>query len=291
MRYQGIVIRPPSEAESLILQVTYGCSHNRCTFCPTYKGRRFRIRPLADVRQEVKEAARWAGDARRIFLCDGDGLVIPQKRLIALLDLLLESFPRLERIGIYANARSILLKSVEELAALRERKLGIIYYGVESGDNELLKRVHKGADREKLLAAGRRVREAGILLSVTVLLGIGGVEGSHRHALETARLLSEMDPDYAGALTVMVVPGTPLHDEMVRGEFQLPDTFQLIEELGLMIAHSDFSRCFFTSNHASNYLPLRVHLPEQKEEALRLIHRVLAQRDPSVLRPEFLRAL
>jgi len=291
VRYQGIVIRPPSEAESLILQVTYGCSHNRCTFCPTYKGRRFQIRPLEDVRREVKEAARWARDARRIFLCDGDALVIPQKRLIPLLDLLLESFPRLERIGIYANARSVLSKSVDDLGALHERKLGIIYYGVESGDNEVLQRVRKGADREKLLAAGRRVREAGILLSVTVLLGIGGVEGSHRHALETAGLLSEMDPEYAGALTVMVVPGTPLHDEMVQGEFQLPDTFQLIEELGLMIAHSDFSRCFFTSNHASNYLPLRVHLPEQKEEALRLIHQVLSQRDRSVLRPEFLRAL
>jgi radical SAM superfamily enzyme YgiQ (UPF0313 family) len=246
---------------------------------------------MEDVRRDVNEAVRWARDARRIFLCDGDALVIPQKRLVPLLDLLNASFPLLERIGIYANARSVLLKSVGDLAALRERKLGIIYYGVESGDNEVLKRVRKGACRDRLLAAGRRVREAGILLSVTVLLGIAGVEGSRQHAVETAKLLSDMDPEYAGALTVMVVPGTPLHDEMVRGEFRLPDSFQLIEELGLMIAHSNFSHCFFTSNHASNYLPIRVHLPEQKEEALRLIRQVLSRRDPSALRPEFLRAL
>jgi len=234
---------------------------------------------------------RWAGDARRIFLCDGDALAIPQKRLIPLLDLLNASFPKLERIGIYGNARSILNKSVDELRDLRRRKLRIVYFGVESGDDEVLERIRKGADRDRLLRAGLRVREAEILLSVTVLLGIGGVEGSHRHAVETAKLLSEMDPEYVGALTVMVVPGTPLHEEMMRGEFQLPDTFQLIEELGLMVAHAQFTRCFFTSNHASNYLPLRVHLPGQKEEALRLIRQVLTQRDRSQLRPEFLRAL
>jgi radical SAM superfamily enzyme YgiQ (UPF0313 family) len=291
MRYEGIVIRPPSEAESLILQVTHGCSHNRCTFCPTYKGRRFRIRPIEEIREDVDEAKQWARDARRIFLCDGDALVIPQKRLIPLLDLLNNAFPRLQRIGMYANARSILLKPVQELVELRDRKLGIVYFGVESGDDEVLRRIRKGADRERLLRAGLRVREAGILLSVTVLLGIGGVDGSYRHAVETARLLSDMDPDYAGALTVMVVPGTPLYEEMARGEFRVPDTFHLIEELGLMIAHSNFTRCFFTSNHASNYLPLRVHLPEQKEQALGLIQRVLAQRDPGMLRPESLRAL
>lgn len=291
MRYEGLIIRPPSEAQSLILQVTVGCSHNRCSFCPTYKQTRFRIRKTVEIRAMVEEAQQWAAHTRRIFLCDGDALVIPQRRLLWILDLLNERFPRLERIGIYANARSILNKSVEELKELRQRKLGILYLGVESGDDEVLRRVRKGADRQKLLRAGLRAKEAGLVLSVTVLLGIGGVEGSRRHALETASLLSQMDPHYVGALTLMVVESTPLHEEMCRGDFKLPDTFQLIEELGIMISQSDFTDCYFTSNHASNYLPLKVRLPGQKEQALRLIQEVLARKDRSLLRPEFLRAL
>jgi radical SAM superfamily enzyme YgiQ (UPF0313 family) len=291
MRYEGIIIRPPSEAQSLILQVTIGCSHNRCTFCPTYKGRRFRIRTFEEIAEDVREASIWAKGVRRIFLCDGDPLVIPQKRLLPIMDLLCESFPNLERIGIYANARSIRNKTLAELEELRKRKLGIVYLGVESGDNEVLERVRKGADGNRLLEAGLRVKEAGILLSVTVLLGIGGVEGSTRHALETASLLSEMDPHYVGALTLMVVPGTPLHEEMRRGHFRLPDTFQLIEELGMMIANSSFTNCFFTSNHASNYLPLKARLPQEKEQALMLIQKVLSTRDKRFLRPEFMRAL
>jgi radical SAM superfamily enzyme YgiQ (UPF0313 family) len=292
MRYEGIIIRPPSEAASLILQVTHGCSHNRCTFCPTYKGRRFAIRPLEEIRRDVEEASQALGDkVRRIFLCDGDALVVPPRKLLPVMDLLNETFPALERIGLYANAKSILLRTPQELEQLRQRKLGIVYLGVESGDDEVLLRVRKGVDSERMLQAGRRIKDAGITLSVTVLLGIGAVEGSRRHALATADLLSRMDPDYVGALTLMVVPGTPLHEEMMQGKFHLPDTFQLIEELGLMIAHSRFTRCYFTSNHASNYLPLRAWLPHQKEEALRLIHQVLEKRDRSLLRPEFMRAL
>lgn len=291
MRYEGLIIRPPSEAQSLILQVTLGCSHNRCTFCPTYKQTRFRIREKEEIQAMVEEARQWAAHTRRIFLCDGDALVIPQRRLLWILELLNERFPHLERVGIYANARSILNKSVRELEELRKRKLGILYLGVESGDNEVLSRVRKGADRQKLLRAGLRVKQAGLILSVTVLLGIGGVERSHGHALETASLLSEMDPHYVGALTLMVVEGTPLYQEMSRGVFRLPDTFQLIEELGIMISQSEFTHCYFTSNHASNYLPLKVRLPGQKEQALRLVQEVLAKRDRALLRPEFLRAL
>ncbi len=291
MRYEGIIIRPPSEAQSLILQVTIGCSHNRCTFCPTYKGRRFRIRTFEEIAEDVREASIWAKRVRRVFLCDGDPLVIPQKRLLPILDLICESFPNLERIGIYANARSIRNKTLGELEQLRRRKVGIVYLGVESGDNEVLERVRKGADRNRLLEAGLKVKEAGILLSVTVLLGIGGVKGSTRHALETASLLSEMDPHYVGALTLMVVPGTLLYEEMSKGDFRLPDTFRLIEELGMMIANSNFTNCLFTSNHASNYLPLKARLPQEKEQALMLIQKVLSTRDKRLLRPEFMRAL
>lgn len=291
MRYEGIIIRPPSEADSLIIQVTRGCSHNRCTFCPTYKSTRFRVRSLEEITRDVDEAVRWAQNTRRIFLCDGDALVVPHKRLIRIMDLLTERFPYLERIGIYANARSIINKSLDELVELKNRKLGIVYLGVESGDDRVLERVRKGANRSRLLEAGLRIKRAGILLSVTVLLGIGSVEGSAEHALKTASLLSEMDPDYIGALTLMVIPGTTLHEEMIAGKFTLPDPFQLIEELGIMLENLHVTRCLFTSNHASNYLPLKVRLPEGKSAAVRFIRELLAQRDSRVLRPEYLRAL
>lgn len=291
MRYEGIIIRPPSEADSLIIQVTRGCSHNRCTFCPTYKSTRFRVRSLEEITRDVDDAVRWAQNTRRIFLCDGDALVVPHKRLIRIMDLLTERFPYLERIGIYANARSIINKSLDELVELKNRKLGIVYLGVESGDDRVLERVRKGANRSRLLEAGLRIKRAGILLSVTVLLGIGSVEGSAEHALKTASLLSEMDPDYIGALTLMVIPGTTLHEEMIAGKFTLPDPFQLIEELGIMLENLHVTRCLFTSNHASNYLPLKVRLPEGKSAAVRFIRELLAQRDSRVLRPEYLRAL
>ena len=292
MHYEGIVIRPPSEAQSLILQVTYGCSHNKCAFCTTYKGRMFKIRPFEDVRRDVEEVASHVGrSVRRIFLCDGDALIMPQAKLLPVLDLLNDTFPHVERIGVYGNAKSILRKSPGEMKALRERKLGIVYLGMESGDDEVLKAVNKGTDRIRLIRAAKLVKDAGITLSVTVLLGIGGQEGSRRHALETGSLLTEMDPDFAGALTLMVIPGTTLYEQVQAGEFNVPDTFTMIEELGIMIANTDLTNCLFTSNHASNYLPLRVRLPEQKEEALAVIGEVLERRDSRTLRPEYMRAL
>ena len=292
MHYEGIVIRPPSEAQSLILQVTYGCSHNKCTFCSTYMGRLFRIRPFEDIKRDVEEVASLVGrSVQRIFLCDGDALIMPQAKLLPVFDLLNDAFPRVERIGLYGNAKSILRKSPEEMKALSERKLGIVYLGVESGDDEILKAVNKGTDRVRLVQAAKLVKDAGITLSVTVLLGLGGLEGSRRHALETGSLLTEMDPDFVGALTLMVVPGTPLHEQVQAGEFHVPDTFAMIEELGIMIANADLTNCLFTSNHASNYLPLRVRLPEQKKEALAIIREVLERRDRRTLRPEYMRAL
>jgi radical SAM superfamily enzyme YgiQ (UPF0313 family) len=290
MEYEGIVIRPPSEAESLILQVTLGCSHNRCTFCPTYKGRRFRIKDLDLIKQEIGEMAPY-GPFRKVFLADGDALIIPQPKLLAVLDHLNERIAGLRRVGIYGNAKSILRKNVEELKALKERKLGILYLGVETGDPALLERIGKGATYEQMVAAGRRVKEAGINLSVTVLLGLGGVGYGERHALATAKILSDIDPDFASALTLMVVPGTPLHEEMKAGRFQLPSPFELLEELGTIVSRSNFSRCYFTSNHASNYLPIKARMPRDKEAVVDLIHQIVSSRDPSRLRPEFLRGL
>ncbi len=290
MEYEGIVIRPPSEAESLILQVTLGCSHNRCTFCPTYKGRRFQIKDLDRIKEEIDEMAP-CGPFRKVFLADGDALIIPQDRLIAILQYLKERVPGLRRVGLYGNAKSILRKSVEELRALKALKLGIVYLGVETGDPTLLEKVRKGASYEQMVEAGRRVKEAGITLSATVLLGLGGVEHGQQHALATAKILSDIDPDFASALTLMVVPGTPLHEEMESGRFRLPSPFQLLEELGTLIAHTHFTNCYFTSNHASNYLPIKARLPRDKEAVVRLIQKVVSSQDVSRLRPEFLRGL
>jgi radical SAM superfamily enzyme YgiQ (UPF0313 family) len=290
MKYEGIVIRPPSEAESLILQVTLGCSHNRCTFCPTYKGRRFRIKDLEVIKEEIEEVAPY-GPFRKVFLADGDALIIPQPKLVAILEYLIERLPGLRRVGIYGNAKSILRKTVEEFKALKALKLGIIYLGVETGDEVLLEEIRKGVPYEQMVEAGRRVKEAGITLSVTVLLGLGGVRDGQQHALATAKILSDIDPDFASALTLMVVPGTPLYEEMEAGRFELPSPFQLLEELGTIIAHANFSRCYFTSNHASNYLPIKARLPKDKEAVVHLIHDVVSSRDSSRLRPEFLRGL
>ncbi len=289
MKYEGMIFRPPSEADSLILQVTVGCSYNRCTFCAAYQGKRFRIKSLEEIKEDIDEASSY--NIRRVFLADGDALSIPQKGLIQILSYLKAKLKGLERVGIYANAKDILRKDVEELKALRDLGLGILYLGLESGDPEVLKRIKKNATVDQLIRAGKRVKASGMVLSVTVILGIGGVEGSPAHAVETAKVLSEMDPDYVGALSLMIVPGTPIAKEIEAGTLVLPTPFALIQELETLVANCQFTRCFFASNHASNYLPLRIRLPEEKEEALIRIREVLKRKDPDLLRPEYLRAL
>jgi radical SAM superfamily enzyme YgiQ (UPF0313 family) len=291
MKYEGMIYRPPSEAYSLILQVTVGCSHNRCTFCGSFKDKKFRVKSFDEIREDVEEATTYARSVERVFLADGDALIIPQKRLIPIIELLKASFPRLERIGIYGNTKSILKKSVDELKALKELGVGIIYLGVESGDQVTLDRVCKGTTLDKTAEAARRVKDAGIVLSVTVLLGLGGVERSAIHAEETGKFLSRIDPEYVGALSLIVVPGTPLAMEIERGAFKVPDPYQMLEELAIMIEHTNVTHAFFASNHASNYLPVKVWLPEDKDRALRAIRHVLDQKDPSMLRPESSRAL
>lgn len=289
MKYEGMIFRPPSEADSLILQVTVGCSYNRCTFCSAYREKRFRIKSFEEIKADVDEVSPYK--IRRVFLADGDALSIPMKGLLQILSYLKGRLKGLERVGIYANAKDVLRKNVEELKALKDLGLGILYLGLESGDPEVLKRIQKNATVDELIRAGKRVKESGILLSVTVILGIGGVEGSLRHAAETGKVLSAMDPDYVGALSLMIVPGTPIAKEIETGKLVLPTPFGLIQELETMIAHCQFTHCFFASNHASNYLPLRIQMPEQKEDALRRIREVLLRKDANLLRPEYLRAL
>jgi radical SAM superfamily enzyme YgiQ (UPF0313 family) len=290
MKYEGMIIRPPSEADSLLLQVTVGCSNNKCTFCPTYKEKKFRIKSDEEILEDIQEAGYYRR-VPRVFLCDGDALIIPQKRLVEIVGAIGKNIKGVERIGTYANAKSILKKTPEELEQLQKLGLKIVYMGVETGNEALLAAIQKKATYQQLVDAGRRVKEAGIALSVTVLLGIGGIEHSIPHALDTARILTDIDPDYVGALTVMLVPGTPLHDDYKAGRFVLPDTFGFLRELELMIAHSNFTNCFFTANHASNYLPIRARMPAEKEETLRRIREVIAAGDKTRLRPEYMRGL
>jgi radical SAM superfamily enzyme YgiQ (UPF0313 family) len=290
MKYEGSIYRPPSEANSLILQVAVGCSYNKCTFCHSFQGKSFRIKSFEEIKEDIDEVSEY-GAIPRVFLADGDALCIPQKDLTKILSYLNQKIRGLERVGIYANSVDILKKDVEELKELKSLGLGIIYLGLESGNAEVLKRIRKNATVDQMIRAGRRVKEAGILLSITVLLGIGGVELSQAHAEDTGKVLSQMDPEYVGALSLMIVPGTPIAAELESGKLVLPNPFELIRELGTMIANCQFTECFFASNHASNYLPLRIRMPKEKEKALKLIREVLQKNDPSQLRPEFMRAL
>ena len=289
MHYEGNCIRPPSEAFSILLQVTVGCSHNKCTFCGTYTGKRFRIKDDSMILGDILFASKYMKRQDRVFLMDGDALIIPQKRLMWILDRIKEHLPWVRRVGAYANAKSIKMKTPEQLKDLKKNGLGILYLGVETGDEELLKKIRKGSSPQHLIKMGRKAREAGIKLSVTVLLGIAGRERSLEHAKATGELLSGMDPNYVGALTVMLLPGTPLHEEFQNGTFEVPTEKELLLELREMIAHTNLSRGLFFSNHASNYLPIKARLPKGKQVALDQIDSAL--KGDIGLRPEWMRAL
>jgi radical SAM superfamily enzyme YgiQ (UPF0313 family) len=289
MHYEGNIIRPPSEANSILLQVTVGCSHNKCSFCGTYRGERFKIKPDDLIMQDIAFAAQYCRRQRRVFLCDGDASIIPQKRLLKILQAIRGQLPWVTRVGCYANAKSINMKSAEELKQLHAEGLGIVYMGLESGDDEILKAINKRATAEQMIARGRKAKSAGLKLSVTVILGIGGRERSRIHAVATGRVLSAMDPDYVGALSLMLVPNTPLYEDFRAGRFPLLGPEEMLRELRAMFAHTDLSHGLFHANHASNYLPIRARLPKDKEAVLALIDRALNGK--VALKPEWMRGL
>jgi radical SAM superfamily enzyme YgiQ (UPF0313 family) len=303
------IIRPPSEHAAYFLPLTSGCSNNSCTYC-SYYGCKLGIRDMDEVKGEIDAMSLYVKngiripamqeivylilrgwDGKRVFLQDGDAMVYPYPGLVDILGYLNERFPNLERIASYATPQDILRRSVDELKELGKNKLGIVYMGVESGDNGVLKKIGKGVTHEQLVEAGRKVKASGILLSVTVILGLGGTEGSPRHAMETARVLSEIDPDYAGALTLTLRPGRPLYEEYARGKFSLISPFEFLRELKLIIENAVFSHCFFSSMHASNYVSVRGTLPRDKARMLQELEYVLKKKDKTLLRPEFLRGL
>ncbi len=289
MHYEGMIIRPPSEANSILLQVTLGCSHNRCTFCGTYRQKRFSIKKDDIIFADIEFAREYCRRQNRLFLCDGDALVMPMRRLVPILERIRDRLPWVKRVGVYANSKSIKMKTVEELATLRQLGLKIAYMGLESGDNKVLNAICKGADAATMIAMGKKLKQAGIRVSVTVLLGLGGIKGSLDHARETGKVLTAMDPHFIGALSLMLIPGTEMHDQYEKGEFALPGPKEMLGELGAMIATTDLTNGLFHANHASNYLPIRARLPRDKAKTLELISQALEGKIP--LKPEYMRAL
>jgi radical SAM superfamily enzyme YgiQ (UPF0313 family) len=289
MHYEGMIIRPPSEANSILLQVTVGCSHNKCTFCGTYTGERFKIKSDDIIAADIQFAKQYCQRQRRLFLCDGDALIIPQKRLKKILTDIKTELPWVTRVGIYANTKSIKMKTTEELADLKQLGLGIAYMGLESGDDVTLKAVKKGATAEKMIAMGQKIRQAGIKLSITALLGLAGRERSQIHAQETGRVLSAIDPEYVGALSLMLVPGTSLCQDYENGSFPLLEPDEMLQELREMITHTNLSRGLFHANHASNYLPIKARMPKDKQRTIDQIDAALA--GDVALKPEWMRAL
>ena len=289
MHYQGNIFRPPSEANSILLQVTTGCSHNKCDFCGMYKDSRFSIKSDELIMADIGFAAAHCRDQNRLFLCDGDALILPQKRLVPILQEIRSKLPWVERVGAYANTKSIALKSPDELRELRDLGLTIAYMGLESGDDLTLQRMNKGSDRARMIAMGRKIRAAGIKLSITVILGVAGTERSQVHAEQSGQALSEIDPEYVGALSLMLTPETPLYEQWQQGSFRLPGPRDMLAELRTMLQHTDLSSGYFHANHASNYLPIKARLPQDKTATLDLIDRALA--GEISLKPEYMRGL
>jgi radical SAM superfamily enzyme YgiQ (UPF0313 family) len=241
------------------------------------------------IESDIRYAAKYLSFLRRVFLMDGDALILPQERLVRILSLIREYLPWVNRVGLYGNAKSILRKSPEELEALRELGLGIVYLGLESGSPQVLQDIHKGVGPDRMIEAGRRIREVGMKLSVTALLGIAGREGSLAHAKATGEVLSAMNPNYVGVLTLMVLPNTEVGQKVNTGEFELPGQMELLLELREMLLHTHLKRGLFFSNHASNYLPLKVKMPADKEKALKMIDEALRGAVP--LKQEWMRGL
>ena len=289
MRYYGAVYRPPSEAYSLIVQVTYGCSHNTCAFCSMYKEKRFALRPLDEVLEDFHIARQTYRHVDKVFLADGDALVRKASELYTILDTIRELFPECQRVTSYASPASIRIRTDEELQTLRAKGLTMVYMGLESGSDEVLKLMRKGHPAAEIIEMGRKVRRNGIALSVTAITGLGGPELLEQHAIETAKAFNAMNPEYIGMLTLMVEPGTPLYDWVHDGKFQLLTQLQVLEETRLLVENLDSPGSVFRMNHASNYLVLKGTLNQDKEVMLRTID--AAEHDLSRLRPEEWRGL
>lgn len=290
IEYNEPVYRPPSEAYSLILQATIGCSYNKCTFCGMYKTKRFRIKDFSQFKEEIIRAAALYPHADRIFLADGDAMIIPTTDLVKILRLLYAKFKNLQRISIYVSPQSLEDKSLSELKYLKEEGLGNCYYGIESGDDEVLQMIKKGADSQKITELGHRMVEAGLPVSVTVILGLGGVKRSKQHTLNTAKVINAIQPKWSSALTLMLYQYENLFKRLCKGEWEPISSFQSLEEIKGLVQNINIPT-IFRSNHASNYLPIKANLPEDKAQLIGELDAILKSQDASKLRPESWRGL
>ena len=299
MHYSGAVYRPPSEARSLIVQCTLGCSHNKCAFCTMYKDKKFSINPIEQVLSDLDEARAYGRYIEKIFLADGDALILPMDYLLTVLDYIRDHFPTCKRVAAYATTKAIMRKTDDELRTLREHGLGIVYIGLESGNEELLKKFCKGVTAEEIVLNAIRCKKAGIATSVTAINGMAGANGDwckqagiatsvtaingmagangdwQAHAIDTAKAVSRMKPDYIAFLTLRVYSGTPLHDWIASGEFKMMEPPELMRETRLFLEHIDSDGSIFRSNHASNYLPLGGTLNRDREALIHTIDEAL----------------
>ncbi len=278
MRYDSdLIYRPPGEWRSYLLQCTIGCSHNKCTFCAMYKEKQFRIRPLEEILEDIDMARDYYGPGvERVFLMDGDAIVMKTEHLLKILEKLYHNFPNLQKVTTYAGPKSTLSKSMTELKELRAAGLTRAYLGVESGSDAVLSAINKGCTAAQMLKAGQNLVEAGIDLWAILILGLTGQDGDwEEHVLSSAKIINDMKPRHLSAMTFAPAKGTQLGEDVLAGRFKVCTPDQILEECRLLVEHLNVDPLHFTSNHASNYLPLKGGLPEDKEKFLSLIDQAL----------------
>ena len=272
MKYEGVVYRPPSEARSLIVQVTIGCAHNTCTFCNMYKDKQFRVRKMEEIMADLQEAHdAYAAYVQKVFLADGDALIMKTEDLLTILAAVKELFPRVTRVAAYGTAQDILRKSEEELRLLKEAGLGIVYVGAETGDDEILEYIHKGVTAGEVIAAGQKLKRCGIATSVTLISGLGGRKKVKEHPLSCAKLITEMNPEYASFLTLRLYEGTPMYEDVVEGRFERITADEIMDEMKIFLENVDSPGTVFRTNHASNYVVLAGTLNEDIPEMMRTL--------------------
>lgn len=290
MRYFGDIYRPPSEAYSLIVQVTYGCSHNKCSFCTMFKEKQFRVRNVGEVLDDLDWARRTYRRVERIFLADGDALCLSNRRMLPILDHIKKTFPECERVTVYGRATDALKKSHEELVELREHGVTMVYLGAESGSDKILKQINKGETAEQLIDGVHALENAGIKTSVTFINGIAGLEDWEEHAVETGKMISKMNASYVSLLTLMLNPAAPIMDDIHSGKLTLLTPEQVLGETYLMLKHAHPEKeCVFRSNHASNYVSLRGNIPTDNERMMAMLKR--AMEDTGLIKDERFRML
>ena len=290
MRYEGNIFRPPSEAYSLLVQVTIGCTHNKCTFCSMYKDKKFRVRDLDEVIQDLKWAKEHYRRVERIFLCDGDALALSNNRLTTILEFISDNFPECERVTVYGRAKDALKKTDEEMRQLYEAGIKMVYLGAESGSEKVLKAINKGETRQELIDGVKKIEASGMKASVTFISGLAGKDGWEDHAIQTGTMISEMQPSYVGLLTLMVEPGVPMADDIQSGKLRLLSAEEIMAETLLMLQNTNVQKdCVFRSNHASNYVSLRGTLPADREKMMALLRKAMNNHD--MFKDERFRAL